>query len=116
LLARYHRGGETAFEPQSRRPRSNPNATAPRTIGLALLIREQLVEKGLDAGTETIAWRLAHHQIIVSRATIHRLLVSAGAVTPEPKKRPKSSYIRFEAAQPIGSPDPTAGLARTARS
>ena len=33
----------------------------------------------------------------MSRATIARILTRHGLVTPEPKKRPKSSYIRFEA-------------------
>ena len=36
----------------------------------------------------------------MSRATISRYLVRHGLVTPEPKKRPRSSYIRFEAALP----------------
>ncbi len=33
-------------------------------------------------------------------ATISRYLTKAGLVVPAPKKRPKSSYIRFEAAMP----------------
>lgn len=37
---------------------------------------------------------------MLSRATINRILVRAGQVTPEPSKRPKSSYIRFQAEQP----------------
>ena len=36
----------------------------------------------------------------VSTATISRHLAKAGLVTPEPKKRPKSSYIRFQAQMP----------------
>jgi len=36
----------------------------------------------------------------VSRSTISSHLTRAGLVTPEPKKRPKSSHIRFEAAMP----------------
>ena len=36
----------------------------------------------------------------MSRSTVSRHLVRAGLVTLEPKKRPKSSYIRFEAAMP----------------
>jgi hypothetical protein len=36
----------------------------------------------------------------VSRATINRILVRAGAITPDPSKRPKSSYVRFEAEMP----------------
>ena len=35
-----------------------------------------------------------------STSTIRRILVAAGLVTAEPKKRPKSSYRRFEADQP----------------
>ena len=37
---------------------------------------------------------------MVSRATISRYLTKHGLVTPEPKKKPKSSYIRFQAAMP----------------
>ena len=33
----------------------------------------------------------------MSPATVSRYLAQAGLVTPEPKKRPKSSYIRFAA-------------------
>jgi hypothetical protein len=36
----------------------------------------------------------------VSPATISRYLSEAGLVTPEPRKRPPSSYIRFEAGLP----------------
>jgi transposase InsO family protein len=36
----------------------------------------------------------------VSAATISRYLARAGLVTPEPRKRPRSSYIRFAAGQP----------------
>ncbi|WP_405142030.1 hypothetical protein OG589_32970 [Sphaerisporangium sp. NBC_01403] len=35
-----------------------------------------------------------------SRATISRYLTRHGLVTPEPKKRPRSFYIRFQAALP----------------
>jgi hypothetical protein len=70
-------------------------------VGLVLLIREQLVEKGLHAGAVTIGWHLLHHhQVTVSTATIHRILVRADVVVAEPKKRPKSSLTRFEASMP----------------
>jgi transposase InsO family protein len=36
----------------------------------------------------------------VSRATISRYLTAHGLVTPQPKKRPRSSYVRFQAALP----------------
>ena len=63
-------------------------------------LRDELTAAGLDAGADTIGWHLAqHHQIRVSRATIARIL-AAGLVAPDPKKRPRSSYVRFEAEMP----------------
>jgi transposase InsO family protein len=101
LMARYLAEGEAAFEPRSRAPKSNPGATAPDTVDLVLRLRKQLDEAGLDAGAETIGWHLQHHHhSVLSRATINRILTRAGTVTPDPAKRPKSSYIRFEADQP----------------
>lgn len=101
LLARYRTEGEAAFEPRSRAPKTSPNATPAETVDLVLRLRKQLIEAGHDAGAETICWHLAqHHAVTLSRATIHRILTRHGAITPEPKKRPKSSYIRFEAAMP----------------
>ncbi|WP_345455504.1 DDE-type integrase/transposase/recombinase, partial [Actinoallomurus oryzae] len=36
----------------------------------------------------------------MSRATISRYLTRHGLITPAPKKRPRSSYIRFQAELP----------------
>ena len=101
LLARYRREGEAVFEPRSRRPASNPNATPPEVVDLIVRLRKELADQGLDAGPETICWHLTHHHdLTVSRATVARHLLRAGLVVPEPKKRPKSSYIRFQAELP----------------
>jgi len=101
LVARYRAEGEAAFEPRSRRPNRSPSATPAAAVELVLRLRKQLTEQGLDAGADTIGWHLReHHQTTLSRATIHRILTRAGAVIPDPAKRPKSSYIRFEAALP----------------
>lgn len=101
LVARYRAEGEAAFEPRSRRPKSSPNAIVETTVDLIIELRRDLSTEGLDAGPETIVWHLAqHHQITVSRSTVSRYLAKAGLVVPEPKKRPKSSYIRFEASMP----------------
>ena len=101
LVARYRLEGEAAFEPRSRRPVTSPRATPAVTVELVLRLRVQLAEQGLDAGAETIGWHLRHHhQLTLSRATINRILVRAGAVSPQPAKRPRSSYLRFEADQP----------------
>ena len=101
LLARYRAEGEAAFEPRSRRPKTSPTATPQSTIDLIITVRKQLLESGLDAGPDTIAWHLRHrHQVTVSVSTVARTLTRQGLVVPQPKKRPKSSYIRFEAEQP----------------
>jgi len=101
LMTRYRTEGEAAFEPRSRAPRTSPSATAAPTVDLVLELRKKLSEAGLDAGADTIDWHLRHHhRTELSRATINRILVRAGAVVADPSKRPKSSYLRFEAAQP----------------
>jgi transposase len=101
LLARYRREGEAVFEPRSRRPRSAPTATPAEVVDLIVELRQKLTATGLDAGPETIRWHLEHHHdVSVSRATISRYLTKHGLVVAEPKKKPKSSYIRFAAAMP----------------
>jgi transposase InsO family protein len=101
LVARYRAEGEAAFEPHSRRPITRPNALGSATVELIVRLRKELTAQGLDAGPDTIRWHLQHrHQVHVSRATVARYLLAAGLVTPDPAKRPKSSYIRFVAEQP----------------
>lgn len=101
LVARYRargRGGvRSAVTPPEDRPRAIPDATAE----LIVWLRRELAGQGLDADPQTICWHLEqHHRIRVSAAAISRYLARAGLVTPEPRKRPKSSYLRFEAQQP----------------
>lgn len=101
LLARYRTEGEAAYAPRSRRPRSSPSAISPETVELIVRLRKELSGQGLDAGPQTIAWHLArHHRVRVSAATVARYLAAGGLVTPEPRKRPRSSYVRFEAELP----------------
>jgi transposase InsO family protein len=101
LVARYRAEGEAAFEPRSRRPKTSPNAISDRTAGLIIELRKELAGQGLDAGPDTICWHLRHHhRVKVSPATVSRCLTRAGLVVPEPRKRPRSSYIRFAAEQP----------------
>jgi transposase InsO family protein len=101
LLARYREQGESALQPRSKRPRTSPTATPTATVELMVRLRKQLTEQGLDAGPDTIGWHLAHHHgVTVSRATVARQLTARGLVIPQPKKRPKSSYLRFAAEQP----------------
>jgi transposase InsO family protein len=101
LVARYRIEGDAAFEPRSRRRTTNPESTPTATVELIIGLRRQLSAQGLDAGADTIGWHLVHHHhITVSRATIYRILRRANTITPTPAKRPKNSYIRFQAELP----------------
>lgn len=101
LVARWRTDGDAAFGPRSRRPHTSPTAIPAATVELIVNLRRSLAAQGLDAGAETIRWHLhTHHQLRVSRATIDRTLTRHGLVTPQPGKRPRSSYIRFQADQP----------------
>lgn len=101
MLARFRVEGLDGLEPRSRRPRSNPAATPQEVRARIVQLRQQLTGRGLDAGPVTIAWHLEREGLhIPSTSTIRRILTAAGLINPEPRKRPKSSYLRFEAAQP----------------
>lgn len=68
---------------------------------LILELRDELIDQSLDAGADTIRWHFeTHHRLHVSRPTIHRILIRNDRITPDPKKRPRSSYVRFEAELP----------------
>jgi transposase InsO family protein len=101
LLARCRAGGLDAVEPRSRRPKGSSRATPPEVRQRVLELRRALTADGLDAGPETIRWHLEREQLrVLSTSTIRRILHDAGLIVPEPRKRPRSSYIRFQAAQP----------------
>jgi transposase InsO family protein len=101
LLARYRAEGDAGLAPRSRRPRSSPTAIAVEVENEIVLVRKQLTEEGLDAGAVTIHWHLSRrHGSAPSVSTIWRALKRRGFVTPQPRKRPRSSFIRFEADLP----------------
>jgi transposase InsO family protein len=101
LMGRYRVDGDAAFEPRSRRPHKSPKALSAEVVALIVNLRAELVAAGWDAGPETIATHLEQrHGIVVSIATIRRRLIAHGLIEPAPRKRPKSSYIRFEAELP----------------
>ena len=101
LLARYREGGIEAVDPRSRAPKTSPQRTSETVREQVIRLRTELTANGLDAGPVTIAWHLEQEGVTApSTSTIRRILTVANLVTPEPRKRPRSSYIRFEAAQP----------------
>ncbi len=101
LLRRYRLEGEAGLEPRSRRPARSPRRVADRWEDQIVALRKELLDDGLDAGAQTIAYHLARrHQAVPSTSTIWRVLRARGFVTPQPHKRPKSSYKRFCADLP----------------
>lgn len=101
LVARYRAEGEAGLAPRSKRPKRSPTKVAHRYEDEIVAIRKELVGHGFDAGAQTIRAHLARrHRRVPSVATIWRILKARGFVTPEPHKRPKSSYVRFSADLP----------------
>ncbi len=101
LLRRYREGGLEALEPRSRRPHSSPGRIPETVRERIVALRTELTARGLDAGPVTIAWHLEREGATApSTSTIRRVLHGAGLVVPEPHKRPRSSWHRFEATMP----------------
>lgn len=82
---------------RSRRPASSPSAVSALIEDLAVRGRKELLEDGWDAGPISVAqWLRARGVDPPSRATLARIFTRRGLVTPQPQKRPRSSWRRFE--------------------
>jgi transposase InsO family protein len=100
-VALYRAGGEEALAPLKRGPKVPANLTSVALEDEIVAWRKRLAEDGLDAGARTIAWHLNQSGVEVpALSTIHRVLRRRGFVTPQPQKRPRSSWIRFESDLP----------------
>jgi transposase InsO family protein len=101
LLGRYRLEGEAGLEPRSRRPKHSPSRICDVFEEEIVAMRKRLLDDGYDAGAQTIHFHLSErHRNVPSVSTIWRVLKARGFVTPEPHKRPKSSYVRFVAELP----------------
>jgi transposase InsO family protein len=101
LVGRFRAGGYAAIEPRSRAPKRIPHRTTDELEDEVVALRKELVGLGLDAGACTIHYHLGlRHEQVPSVSTIWRVLRRRGFVTPQPHKRPRSSWVRFEAQLP----------------
>ena len=101
LLRRFREGGYAALEPQSRRPKSCPHQVDAKVQELIVKLRRELTAAGHDAGPQTIHYHLSETlDEVPSVATVWRILKRNGLIDPQPHKRPRSSFIRFEAKLP----------------
>ena len=101
MVGRFREGGYQAIEPRSRAPKRIPHRTPDEVEDEIVTLRKELTELGVDAGAATIAYHLGlRNERIPSVSTIWRVLRRRGFVVPQPHKRPRSSFIRFEADLP----------------
>ncbi len=95
LVGRYRAGGYDGMAARSRAPRTIPHRTPPEVEDDIVAVRKDLQDQGLDAGAQTIHVHLARRrEPPPSVSTIWRVLRRRGFVTPQPHKRPRSSYSR----------------------
>lgn len=101
LRRRVAAEGQAALGTRSRAPKRVANHTPPLVEDAIVEIRKALLDFGTDAGPATIHYhlptRLPPGTPVPSEATIWRVLTRRGFVTPEPKKAPKHSHLRFAA-------------------
>jgi transposase InsO family protein len=101
LVGRFRAGGYEAIEPRSRAARTIAHRTSDELEDEIVGLRKELTELGVDAGAATIHYHLSQRHLgVPSVSTIWRVLRRRGFVTPQPHKRPRSSWIRFEAHLP----------------
>lgn len=95
---RFELEGPAGLVERSRRPHSSPRQVSAETEEAIVRLRKEL---RVDCGAQSIAYQLERRgQVVPSVATIHRVLVRRGMVTPQPHKRPKVAWQRFEWPRP----------------
>jgi len=99
---RFEREGLDGLRDRPRRPNTIPGATPIEVEDAVVRVRKELADAGEFNGPLSIASQLALQGVsrVPSRASIARILTRRGQVRPQPRKRPRSSYRRFEAGRP----------------
>jgi transposase InsO family protein len=94
---RFDAEGLPGLLERSRRPRSSPNLTNEVEVAWIVKLRQVLAGEGWDNGATSIYYRMLRDSLQAPTVrTIHRVLVREGQVTPQPGKRPRSSYRGFQ--------------------
>jgi transposase InsO family protein len=98
-IRRYDEGGLGALADRSRRPQSCPHQVSAEIEAMVCELRRDHPRWG--------PLRLAHEVAgkgvvpVPSRMSVYRVLVRHGLVEPEARKRPKSSFRRWERDEPM---------------
>jgi transposase InsO family protein len=98
---------EGSWQPRSRRPGTSPGQTPAAVEAEIIRLRKELCP---DNGADTIIAELAQVAArdgwaarglrVPHRSTVNKILKRSGLVTPQPRKRPRSSFRRFAYARP----------------
>lgn len=94
----YRLGGYEALEPRSRARLTYPDRTPQWLEDKIIELRKALSGSGLDAGAATIRYHLGPEA--PSTSTIWRVLKRRGFVVDQPRKKPRSAWLRFESELP----------------
>ena len=99
LLRRGREGDAiTAMQPKVRQPGRSSHAVPAHLEELAVRIRKELTDQGWDAGPVTVRHRMLELGVEApATSTLARIFTRRGMVLPQPQKRPRSSYRRFQA-------------------
>ena len=99
---RFELEGLDGLRDRSRRPGVIPIATPAEVEDAIVRARKELADAGQFNGPFSIVDQLTADGVwpVPSRATIARILARRGLVRPQPRKRPRSSYRRFQAGRP----------------
>lgn len=93
---RFRAEGLAGLNARSRAPHRRPTQTSEAMVELITTARKQLEAEGWDNGATSVRARLLFDGVQAPSArTVHRVLVRAGMVEPDPGKRPRSAYRRF---------------------
>jgi putative transposase len=94
-------GALAAMQPRSRSSGvRHPQAIPVEVEELAVRIRKELADAGWDHGPLSVRHRLQELGVTAPAAsTLARVFTRHGMVVPQPHKRPRSSYRRFEFAR-----------------
>ena len=101
LVSRFRAGGYEAIAPRSKAARTVANRSSAELEDRVVRLRKELSDEGFDGGAQTIHYHLSLTESSPpSVSTIWRILKRRGFIQAQPHKRPKSSYVRFEASLP----------------
>lgn len=102
-VSRFRAEGAEGFTRRSTAPRRRPTALSATAAEAVLRARKELDDEGRDNGPISIRWRLEDQAFLPlpSRASVYRILVQHGQITPQPRKRPRTRR-RFEYTDPNG--------------